>query len=413
MKPMDLLEALGELPEEYIVRELDYKPPRKHTAFLVSNPFLAGVSTAACLLLIVGLGVGVWSRQQKIETRPPQETQTTTVTETETRTETTAQVTTESQTTRIQTGTSKKTPESTAISAIVTDRVQPSTSEAALLTTVPNPETTAAATVMQQTSAAATDTRQATSPDLSSYTVLPQTSVTAYISQIAIPVTEQTTQPQTETTQSSKTEPTDNTATEVQAGDVNVDGELSVTDVISLQKYVLNLTAYNSAQMQAADLNKDNEVDVYDLGLLKHTLLHTFEDERTNDAYEKYLDQEFVKEQWYQGEDGVIYFSDDLGDVQFEPYMPNQGTCDRSQLLLALMYKYPDSKFAAQINSWCEDREAEHNYLRENGVNFDIVQEGVHEIMYAVLTADQLNNFPVYETAGYQIGLSKKVNVNV
>ena len=51
MKPMDLLEAFGELPEEYIVRELDYEPPRKHTAFLISKPFLAGVSTAACLQL--------------------------------------------------------------------------------------------------------------------------------------------------------------------------------------------------------------------------------------------------------------------------------------------------------------------------------------------------------------------------
>jgi hypothetical protein len=131
VKPMDLLEALGELPEEYIVRELDYEPPRKHTAFLVSKPFLAGASTAACLLLIVGLGVGVWSRQQKIQTRPPQETQTTTVTQTETRTETTAQVTTESQTTRKQTETSRK--------ATGTTIVQPEvivSSTASVLTTI-------------------------------------------------------------------------------------------------------------------------------------------------------------------------------------------------------------------------------------------------------------------------------------
>ena len=207
-----------------------------------------------------------------------------------------------------------------------------------------------------------------------------------------------------ESTQQSDTELT----AAVQIGDINSDGEVDVTDAISLQKYLLKMTSYNVAQYQAADLNHDDAVDVFDLGLLKRTLLHTFEDERPGEEYEKFLEGEFVKELWYQGDDGVIYFSDDCGDVQFDPYVPNPGTCDRSYLLLALMYKYPDSKFAAQINSWCEDREAEHAYLRENGVDFTLVQEGVHEIMFAVLNAEQLDNFPVYETAGYQIGLSKK-----
>ena len=197
-------------------------------------------------------------------------------------------------------------------------------------------------------------------------------------------------------------------AAEIPAGDINADGELGVTDAISLQKYLLNMTNFNSAQWKAADLNNDDAVDVFDLGLLKRTLLHTFEDERPGEEYEKFLEEEFVKALWSQGDDGVIYFSDDYGDVQFDPYVPNPGTCDRSYLLLALMYKYPGSKFAAQINSWCEDREAEHAYLRENGVDFTLVQEGVHEIMFAVLNAEQLDNFPVYETAGYQIGLSKK-----
>jgi hypothetical protein len=68
--------------------------------------------------------------------------------------------------------------------------------------------------------------------------------------------------------------------------------------------------------------------------------------------------------------------------------------------LLKLTDKFPNDKFAVQINSWCDDREKEHAFLRENGVDFTLVQEGVHEIMYAVLTAEQLDNFPVYETAG-------------
>ena len=152
MKPMDLLEALGELPEEYIVRELDYEPPRKRTAFLVSKPFLAGASTAACLLLIVGLGVGVWSRQQKIETRPPQETQTTTVSETETRTETIAQVATESQVTE------KKTAPTTKITNSVATLPEVIVSYTTVVQTsaMTTQEHTALSTKMQ-TSAATTD----------------------------------------------------------------------------------------------------------------------------------------------------------------------------------------------------------------------------------------------------------------
>lgn len=139
MKPMDLLEALGELPEEYIVREFAYEPPRKHTAFLISKPFLAGISTAACLLLIVGSGVGIWSKQQKIEIRPPEESNP--VMATETSTETTAQFTTTSQITEKQTETPVKATVPTELPVIV-------------------PQTTAAHTI--QTTATQAVTTQAT-----------------------------------------------------------------------------------------------------------------------------------------------------------------------------------------------------------------------------------------------------------
>ena len=115
MKPMDLWDVLGDLPEEDVAWMLNYEPPHRRTAFLVSKPFLTGVSTAACLMLIVGIGVGVWSRQQKIETRPPQETQTTTVMQTETRSETPAQVTTESQVIEKQTVPNTKMQETTVM----------------------------------------------------------------------------------------------------------------------------------------------------------------------------------------------------------------------------------------------------------------------------------------------------------
>ena len=149
MKPDDLMDAFGGLPEDFIARELEYVPPKKSTAFLVSKPFLAGASTAACLLLIVGLGVGVWSRQQKIETRPPQETQTTTVTQTETRTETTAQVTTESQMTEKQTAPTTKmtTPPASLPEVIASDTTGSQTT--ALTTAETTQDRTAPATAAQ------------------------------------------------------------------------------------------------------------------------------------------------------------------------------------------------------------------------------------------------------------------------
>jgi hypothetical protein len=221
---MDLMEALGDLPEKNVEKVLTYRPPQKRTAFLVSKPFLAGISTAASLMLIVGLGVGVWSRQQKIETRPPQETQTTTVSETETRTETTAQVTTESQTTGKQTEESTKKPETTTISVLNSDQSQQPTSAAALLTTAF--QTEPAASAAPQTDAAEVGTRQTTPLATSAHTAAPQTSMTARIQGRITPVTEQstrntptdpptttvivtTTQPRTDPTESNRpTEPT-------------------------------------------------------------------------------------------------------------------------------------------------------------------------------------------------------------
>ena len=210
---MDLMNALGDFPEEDIAKVLadEHRPMR--TTVLISRTFLAGLSTAACLLLIVGLGVGVWSRQQKIEPLPPQEMQTTTVIQTETRTETTAQVTTGSQTTEKQTEESTKKPETTTIPALNSDQLQSATSAAALLTTTFQTET--AASAAPQTDAAEGGARQTTPFAASTNTALPQTSMTARIQVRITPVTEQstrntpatstviitTTQPQTDPTE--------------------------------------------------------------------------------------------------------------------------------------------------------------------------------------------------------------------
>ncbi|MCR4645190.1 MAG: glycoside hydrolase family 11 protein [Oscillospiraceae bacterium] len=68
-------------------------------------------------------------------------------------------------------------------------------------------------------------------------------------------------------------EPTTPTHTTVltEPGDVNGDGEQSVSDIILLQKYLLGLDA--EIDLAAADLNGDGVVDIFDLGLLKRRLL--------------------------------------------------------------------------------------------------------------------------------------------
>ena len=78
------------------------------------------LSAAACLILTIGLSVGVWAKRQKIEPLPPQETQTTTVAQTETKAETTAQFTTGSQTTAKHTETTHKSTETAVTPSEVT-----------------------------------------------------------------------------------------------------------------------------------------------------------------------------------------------------------------------------------------------------------------------------------------------------
>ncbi len=215
MKPIDLMELLDELPEEDIAEELNYQPIPKRRTFLVSMPFLARASTAACLLLIVGLGVGVWSRQQKIETRPPQETQTTTVTQTETRKETTAQITTEAKTTGKQTEERIKKPETTTIPALNSDQLQQPTSAVALLTTVAPTETMTSTVITRQTNVSTNETQQNTPPAVTTRITSPQTSMTARIHGQIEPVTEQRITPEvTDHTQPS--EPPKKTSTSFQ-----------------------------------------------------------------------------------------------------------------------------------------------------------------------------------------------------
>ncbi|MCR4645293.1 MAG: dockerin type I repeat-containing protein [Oscillospiraceae bacterium] len=61
-----------------------------------------------------------------------------------------------------------------------------------------------------------------------------------------------------------------------QYGDVNLDQEVSVMDVLMLQRYMLGLPA-EIENWKNADLDKDGVIDIYDLAILKRGLTHNME----------------------------------------------------------------------------------------------------------------------------------------
>ena len=55
-------------------------------------------------------------------------------------------------------------------------------------------------------------------------------------------------------------------------GDINSDGQISVSDVVLLQKYILKFETFTKEKYEIADINSDNKVNVIDLALLKEKL---------------------------------------------------------------------------------------------------------------------------------------------
>ncbi|WP_338127144.1 dockerin type I repeat-containing protein [Ruminococcus champanellensis] len=60
---------------------------------------------------------------------------------------------------------------------------------------------------------------------------------------------------------------------DILTGDINLDGKLSVSDVVLLQKYLIKSGKLTADQAKRADLNRDGVLNAYDLALLKHTML--------------------------------------------------------------------------------------------------------------------------------------------
>ena len=57
-------------------------------------------------------------------------------------------------------------------------------------------------------------------------------------------------------------------------GDVNADGDFTISDVVLLQKWLLAVPDTNLANWKAADFCKDNKLNVFDLCLMKRTLIY-------------------------------------------------------------------------------------------------------------------------------------------
>ena len=49
------------------------------------------------------------------------------------------------------------------------------------------------------------------------------------------------------------------------AGDVNLDGQVGVQDVVLLQKYLMGKQSISQEAFNAADINGDGKVNIYDL----------------------------------------------------------------------------------------------------------------------------------------------------
>jgi hypothetical protein len=129
--------------------------------------------------------------------------------------------------------------------------------------------TSVSTTVTQLTTSMKTQpvTTTATTYYTASTTIKPNT--TTSVSTTAIPVT---------TTKSVTTEETPTTTTSENdkiAGDVNLDGRVTVADVIMLQKYFVKAVKFSDLQYGTADFNEDGIVNIFDVIGLKRFLLYS------------------------------------------------------------------------------------------------------------------------------------------
>ncbi|MBR1458556.1 MAG: dockerin type I repeat-containing protein [Oscillospiraceae bacterium] len=134
---------------------------------------------------------------------------------------------------------------------------------------------------------------------------------------------------------------------------------------------------------------------------------HTFETPMTEEDAARLAETAAT----YQLEDGVYYSTvQPYGNFIAEEYMPNPGTFDRTTLLTALAMADPEQRFAVQFAVFpAEETAAEIERLSGYGIEATAMHNSVYgDMLYAVLTAQQVEDFPASEDAGYLMGLAAK-----
>ena len=58
------------------------------------------------------------------------------------------------------------------------------------------------------------------------------------------------------------------------SGDINCDGDLSISDVVMFQRWLLGVPDTDLVNWKAADFSKDNKLNVFDLALMKRELIY-------------------------------------------------------------------------------------------------------------------------------------------
>lgn len=125
----------------------------------------------------------------------------------------------------------------------------------------------------------------------------------------------------------------------------------------------------------------------------------------------------YGKPPYFLGDDGVFYADSDREDYEFPEYITPQGTYDRTDLLKALCCQNPDGKFAIKLI--CEgdnvQKANEVERLKEKGIEAVVKNNDIHSknMLFAVMTAAQLDNFPVNEKIGYKMALSEPLGDNI
>ena len=105
-------------------------------------------------------------------------------------------------------------------------------------------------------------------------------------------------------------------------GDVNLDGEIDVLDIVSLQKHLLGQQPLKDESVfVCADLNDDKSVDIFDLGLLKQKVISDRQNREDGQFIVAPL-REFYGSMPSQGGSRMMVFYVDFPDCKYE-YEPS------------------------------------------------------------------------------------------